>query len=387
MFSVRLKPLILYFVPLLLLLRSPVYAGDNTFTAIITSDLHFTVGPTSPLVIPAMSCINEIADAIVEEVIDRHPDVFIMTGDNTNSGSPEDEKILAEKLSRIRDAGIPVILTTGNHDFNRSDPSVYEENYSVFLSDAIARDPDSLSCVYEAGPFVFLAMDDNAVTLGGEGQFSEATMQWLAARLGEYEDRKVIFLSHHTVLLGKGSPSSRSYRIQNGTLLPLLKNHGVRLILCGHLHAQVISSDDDLYEIVSSMPVSGSHNLGVLTLKGDTVSYRTEQIDFKSYTDSDTQQKIAEADHTYGDFYTDILSDLVESQTSSKEEHQAILSLLKKFVLYYSDGSLYEHREEILADPYFEEMVDILWDYNYGPWIRSSIDSALISSRSLTFSY
>ncbi|MBQ6322877.1 MAG: metallophosphoesterase [Lachnospiraceae bacterium] len=363
---------------------------SDVFTAIITSDLHYTASDTSTLVIPAMSCIDGIADAMIAEVIDRHPDVFIITGDITNSGSPQDEQILARKLQRVQDAGILVVLTTGNHDFNRSAPSDFADNYRAFLSDGIKKDPASLSCVYEIGPVVIMAMDDNAVTLGGEGKFSEETLQWLAERLDEYEGKKVFFLSHHTVLLGRSDPASRSYRIQNETLPLLLHNHQVRLLLCGHLHAQIISaydSSEGMYEIVSSMPVSGSHSLGFLKLEGDTVSYHTECMDFETYGSAGLAEKLQAADTAFGDFYTDTISEIVAREVSSPDQQEQILSLLKRFILYYSDGTLYEHREEFLADLSFEEMVDVLWDYNYGPWLRSSIDNATLSSNTLTFSY
>ena len=91
--------------------------GDEKLLAIITSDLHYArSGTTSDAIIAGMGFSDEITDAMISEIIDLHPDAFIMTGDNTNSGNPEDVVTLVEKLKCIKDEGIEIIITTGNHD-------------------------------------------------------------------------------------------------------------------------------------------------------------------------------------------------------------------------------------------------------------------------------
>ena len=97
---------------------------------IVTSDLHFTLSEkVSNLIVPAIKYADAFTDAFFDEVIDRGPDVFIMTGDNTNGGDRRDSQELAHRLEKIRDAGIRIILTTGNHDLNHSNPEDFEEFY------------------------------------------------------------------------------------------------------------------------------------------------------------------------------------------------------------------------------------------------------------------
>ena len=90
---------------------------QETLRAVITSDLHFTVQPNvNGDIVPAMYYARQVTEAMASQVIEMKPDVFIMTGDNTNSGRRKDIIALTDILQKMKDAGITVILTTGNHD-------------------------------------------------------------------------------------------------------------------------------------------------------------------------------------------------------------------------------------------------------------------------------
>ncbi|MDO5110265.1 MAG: metallophosphoesterase, partial [Erysipelotrichaceae bacterium] len=127
--------------------------------------------------------VPEVTDALVSQVIALKPDAFIMTGDNTNNGKEEDVKALSEKLRKLKDAGIEVILTTGNHDYGQADKSVWAwEEYILPLLDMEERDPDSYSYMTVNNGVTILAMDDSHPGDSG-GRYSEGTMQWLRRQL------------------------------------------------------------------------------------------------------------------------------------------------------------------------------------------------------------
>ena len=95
------------------------------FTAVVISDLHYTVSPSEFNSIVALEpLVQEVTDALINQVIAMKPDAFILTGDLTNNGKEEDVKDLAIKLRKVRDAGIEVIVTTGNHDFGQAAYSI-----------------------------------------------------------------------------------------------------------------------------------------------------------------------------------------------------------------------------------------------------------------------
>ncbi len=46
---------------------------------------------------------------------------------------PDDVAALVAKLQKVRDAGIPIIMTTGNHDYDIMDAAAFEEAYFGLL--------------------------------------------------------------------------------------------------------------------------------------------------------------------------------------------------------------------------------------------------------------
>ena len=346
-------------------------APGDSFQAAIISDLHFTLNKNaSDLIISGMGCAEEITDIIIEEVLDASPDVFIMTGDNTNGGGPEDVTALVSKLEKVKDAGIRLVITTGNHDFNNMTPEEYEQAY-FGLIETDERDANSLSYVVNMGDVVLFAMDDNAVKPGGEGCFSRSTMDWLKDMLKKYSDRKIIFLSHHNVLLGAGSRDAANYCIQNVDLPGLLEGYGVRVVLTGHFHAQILLEEKGMYEIVSGMPLSGTHLMGKLKISNDHLSYRAESIDFDAYGASGLAASLLETEERNAQLQRKTFEAAVARSGLPEETQEQILDLIIRFLACYTEGTMAEHLTEIKNDPVCDDMIEVLWEQNYGPWMAS----------------
>ena len=358
-------------------------AQGETFTAIVTSDLHYSVSSEpSSSVVPGMAFLEEITDAIFDEVIDRHPDYFIITGDLTNGGDAASLKALAEKFLKVKAAGIQLAIIPGNHDFEQSDREQYEA-YFLDLSAADEHDSASSSYAVDTGAVVLLTMDDSSYTLGKRGLFSDDTMEWLRSMLEKYEGRQMVLLSHRTALSGKDVENSGSYHIQNESLFSLLESYDVRLLLCGHLHSQSISNDHNMYEIISAMPLSGSHLIGFLTITDGQLDYHTESVDLEKYGEPDWVNELEEAENALAAENASRLSGLIEESGYNEEEQEQILNLIFRFFQYYADGSMADHREEILSDPAWQDMLDALWDHNYGPWMAQTIENADYSANRL----
>ncbi len=369
-------------------LFAELWQAEDTVRALILSDLHYTgYRGVDNAVVPGMALAEEITDAIVEEVIEIHPDVLVLTGDNTDSGDRYDAENLAGKLERVREAGIRIILTTGNHDMNRMDAADFEEVY-YGLVEATDRDPASLSYTVVTDQVVWLAMDDNAVHPGGQGEFSAATMEWLEQILDRYRGRTIIWLSHHSVLYGRGADQSAGYLIQNPELPDLLRRGGVRLAFTGHLHFQYILEMDGLYEVISAMPFSGRHLMGRLAIgKGAAgtprqISFRAMPLALDKYAPEAADQ-LAEMDRQSRQFQKQTFEHILDKEKVNAYEQRRILDLLDRFFLYYGEGVLGEHAAEIRNDPAYRRMLEVLQDYNYGPWIRSMAETTRLGGRAL----
>ena len=354
----------------------------DTVTAMVVSDLHYTeYKGVDNTVVPGMALAEEITDAILAEVIDRRPDVLILTGDNTNSGDRKDAEGLVRKLRRVRDAGIRIIITTGNHDMNRMDGEDFEEVYFGLVEIAdpeTDRDKASLSYVAEVGEAVFVAMDDNAVHPGGQGEFSAETMEWLRRTLERYNGHPIIWLSHHNVLYGRGADYSASNLIQNPDLPDVLRDGGVKVALTGHLHFQYILGEKNLFEIISAMPFSGQHLMGRLAVGPGGMRYRAEAIDFGTYA-PDVGAALAEMDGGGSRFLRQTFEQILKKEGVNAYETRRILDLLDRYFVYYADGSLGDHVSELRNDPAYRRALEILDGYNYGPWIRSMVETTRMS--------
>ena len=360
----------------------PVWSDEESMRAMVLSDLHFTQNADADLtLVPGIALSEEITDVIIAELIDRHPDVLIMTGDNTDSGRDTDVHGLVQKLQRVREEGISIILTTGNHDFNHMTSEEFEEAWFGLL-DPVDRDPDSLSYTAIVKDVVFLAMDDNSLYNGVHGEFSAATMRWIGEMLLKYSGKQIIFLSHHNVLYEYGKENSVSNLIRNPELPELLTEGGVRLVFTGHMHSQYITKRKELWEILSGMPFSGEHLIGNLAVGPDKMLYYAEPIDFEKY-DSSVAEELDRLDRASAEHTSQVFSAVLEQKGLRGAGKSGVQGLLNRFFLYYGQGTLFEHAQELKNDPSYERMIKVLWDSNYGPWLKEMIETTEYSLREL----
>ena len=392
--------------------NDPLWSDADSLKAMVISDLHYTeYKEVDPMIVPGIALAEEITDAIVAEVIDRHPDVFIMTGDNTNSGYEKDAAGLTAKLQKIRGAGIPLILTTGNHDLDLMSEEEFEQMYYGLL-DPVDRDPASLSYTAIVKDVVFLAMDDNALNSGVQGEFADETVEWLGSILAKYRDHRIIFLSHHNVLYGYGEDDTGSHLIQNPELPQLLHDGGVKLALTGHMHFQYVTEQDGLWEVLSGMPFSGKHLIGNLAVGRDRLVYYAEPIDFEKYggavkaagagsgsgkdsaaggksgKDSaarggSMKDELDRLDRESAEYMEQVFGELLDTEGVRGSKKKKVLALISRYLQYYGEGTLAEHAQELREDPSCERMIKALWDYNYGPWMKAMIETTVYSAREL----
>ena len=353
----------------------PVFADQTNsgagITAIIASDLHFgRDGTISDLIVPGMAFSEELTDLLITEVIDRHPDVFILTGDNTNSGRAEDMILLTQKLRKVSEAGIKIIMTTGNHDFDHSSPEQYEDIYFP-LFDISDRDSASLSYTTVVDDYVFLAMDDSTQDPSRYGLFSRDTLDWICKMCRKYHLKECIFLSHHNVFPGKDAESSWLNRIRNENLQVVLMENGIRLCFTGHLHSQMILENDGLSEIISAMAFGEGHLIGFLEETEDGLRYHAEELDFNKYGYSDLSEMLSKKSLEVNRLLGRSISHIAAEKGLSTEEQETIVSLFMKFLSWYSTGTIGSHIEEINNNSDYRKMIDALQDTNYGPWMES----------------
>ena len=322
---------------MLALQADPLWSDAESLKAMVISDLHYTEDddPDHTLV-PGIAEAERLTDAIIAQVIDRHPDVLIMTGDNTNSGKAADVAGLVTKLQKIRDQGISIIMTTGNHDFDLMDAGAYEAAYYPLL-DPVDRDPASLSYTAIIKNVVFLAMDDHDEKIDWQGAFSVETLQWIEDMLEKYRDHTVIFLTHHNVLYSYGQ-------------------------------------DHDY-----------THLIGNLAVDKNRIIYYAEPLDIAAY-DSKLKAELDRLDQEYSDYMDQVFAEILDQEELRGLKRRRVMNLIGWFWHYHNEGTLAEHRLEFTEDPSYERMIRVLWNYNYGPWMKNMIETTEYNTRQLSVS-
>jgi len=240
---------------------------------------------------------DEIAETFIDQVRGLNVSAVVLQGDLTFNGAIESHTALASKLSALRQAGIPVYVIPGNHDvYNRNAARFSGSGYARVssatsgdfakiwsdfgYSQALSRDPASLSYTVDLSPQVRLLMID-VNTKGKIGVLREETLYWAELQLmqAQEEQRVVLAVSHQNLLL-HNALFSTGFRMEGAAKLEeLYRKYGVICNISGHMHAQHIAgTNTGLPEIAVSSATVSPCQFGLLTLYKNELEYHTRLI-------------------------------------------------------------------------------------------------------------
>lgn len=252
-----------------------------------------------------MDYAEELAEAFVEQMLREKPDALLIAGDLTFNGESDSHRALVEKLRRIAEAGIPVLVLPGNHDLNNPMAVRYKGDsyervnsisgdefaklYAPFGYDtALSRDDASLSYVAELAPGLRVLFAD-ANTAAAPGSIQPETLRWAEAQLkaARKAGARVLGVSHQS-LLEHNAMFTSGFTAQNGdALATLYEKYGVLCNLCGHLHIQhIMESNDGLPEIITASLAVAPNQYGILTVSNAGITYHTEPVDVPAWANA-----------------------------------------------------------------------------------------------------
>ena len=260
---------------------------------------------------------EEMLDTLVETAIENHPTALALTGDITLNGERINHELLAKKLQKVQDAGIPVVVIPGNHDIQNKNASTYfgdkrekaeylesgKDFYDIYHEfghdQSPNRDEASLSYVYPLDPSHWLLMMDSCIYDDGnhvEGRISDATLGWMETHLRVAKEHgiQVIVLAHHN-LLQESRLFTTQCEMENGPeVTALLEKYQVPLYISGHLHVQRIrehvtgpgleGTQDGIHEIVLSPYSFPGNQYGMLSWDlQDNMTFETRKADVAAW--------------------------------------------------------------------------------------------------------
>lgn len=242
---------------------------------------------------------SEIIDAFLEAVIDKKPDMLILPGDLTFNGELRSLGELKSKLTKVQNAGIPVLVIPGNHDISSPYAADYsndeinmtenieENSFKVLCSElgykyAKSADANSFSYLYELAEDVDILMLDSN-TKGAPGRVSSETLKWVRNALGteNNQDQGVTISVTHQNVVAQNSFISDGFVIENSKeVQSLLEENDIKYNLSGHTHMFHEAGEKGIKDInIGSLTVSPLQYLVLNIDENREITYHKEKVD------------------------------------------------------------------------------------------------------------
>jgi 3',5'-cyclic AMP phosphodiesterase CpdA len=177
-------------------------------------------------------------------------DALVVTGDLADDGSREayaDVRDLVHGFARAR--GIPVILSTGNHDERHAFTQVLGDGH-LETTDTVrmeSADDERVAASLVGGCRIVTL--DSLVPGKGYGRIGPAQLAWLRDLLAEPAPAGTVLAFHHPPIALPGVEVQHALGLQNpDDLAEAIRDSDVRVVLCGHFHLQ-------LFGMLESVPV------------------------------------------------------------------------------------------------------------------------------------
>lgn len=300
----------------------------STFAVI--SDPHVTVpnpdtgwtAPTIPNEPTLYTQSVELLEAAIAE-INALPDLdfVLVCGDLTKDSEPYNHARARELFSRFRK---PVFCVSGNHDQPRPhklrppaylDPSVTPvptTEIPRWYGDFGFTHPQRTAYSCDPAPDVHLVGLCSAKPDDDCGWISPEVLAWLDDDLARQRDRQrtVIVMLHHSIIdhvPGEAvTPGFSWFHVENSPQLKaILRRHGVRVTLTGHLHIQDVKEEAGLYNIVTASLAGYPHAYRIMTVCDGELEIQSRRLQsIPSFPDLQRTSR-----ETTADVFVNILAD------------------------------------------------------------------------------
>jgi len=163
----------------------------------------------------------------------KRPAAVIINGDLAlRDGKRGDYEHFATLIAPLRDAGVSLHLTMGNHD----DLAVFYEVLRNEKPESPAVESKHVGVVKLAGANLFL-LDSLKATMITQGLIGDAQMEWLTKLLDQHTDTPALLFAHHNPRLG-GDPIHFPGGLEDSEPLwkAITERKHVKAYIHGHIH-------------------------------------------------------------------------------------------------------------------------------------------------------
>ena len=221
--------------------------GDEV---VILNDIHVT-GIAEEKIPANAKADGEHLRAAVKQILalPKKPAAVIINGDLALSvGTAADYAVVRELIAPLRNAGIPLHLTLGNHDVR----DVFAQAFPEMKSASALKEPRH-NTVIDLPSTRLILLDTLDQTPGPAGKLGAEQIAWMLARIDEVPGKQVVLIGHHNPQVGGDSSHFKGGIADTADFWPeLAKRPQVKAYVHGHTHEWTQAKENDIH-IVSTI--------------------------------------------------------------------------------------------------------------------------------------
>ncbi len=199
----------------------------------LLADPHIAADPAATDRSGTINLTDSLRHA-VRQILDSrpHPSRVVLNGDaSLDVGEREDYTQLLELLRPLREAGMTVHLTLGNHDSR-------DHWIRAIRPDLAAMGIETMVAEHRIGQSTLILLDSLEVVGATPGSLGEAQLEWLDRTLAAQprDQRVFIFVHHPPIPLAEQGDNPWALRDADAMLTLLNRHECVQSVFVGHSH-------------------------------------------------------------------------------------------------------------------------------------------------------
>jgi len=214
---------------------------------VIINDIHLTGIPEEKIPANAKDDDDHLRTAVKQILaLAKKPAAVIINGDLALSiGTAADYAVVRALIAPLRDAGIPVHLTLGNHDVR----DVFKQAFPEMKSASDLKEPRHNSLI-DLPSTRFILLDTLDQTPGPGGKLGAEQIAWVLAKIDEVPTKQVVLVGHHNPQVGGDPSHNKGGLADTAELWPeIAKRQQVKAYIHGHTHEWTQALDSGIHII------------------------------------------------------------------------------------------------------------------------------------------
>ena len=214
---------------------------------VILNDIHLTGIPEEKIPANAKDDDDHLRLAVTQILaLPKKPAAVIINGDLALSvGTAADYAVVRTLIAPLRDAGIPVHLTLGNHDVRDVFRTAFPE-----MQSASALQDHRHNGLIDLPSTRLILLDTLDQTPGPGGKLGAEQIAWMLAKIDEVPTKQVVLVGHHNPQVGGDTSHYKGGIADTADFWPeIAKRQQVKAYVHGHTHEWTQAKENDIHII------------------------------------------------------------------------------------------------------------------------------------------